>query len=270
MVSTMSTTRDLDGRIETRHIAVTGAGTGIGRAIALRLAREGPRLSLMARDVARLQEAGEEARRAGAAGVAWWRCDIRAQAQVDEAFAAAAREHGPLHALIANSGIGGANAPGPGDRFDELVSTNLSGTYYCLRAAQRQLAPGPGVRHLVAISSVLARFGVPGHTGYCAAKAGVLGLVRALAHELAQDNVQVNALCPGWVDTAMAARGIREIAEGLKTSYDVARRRAVGAVPLRRMSEPKDVAGVVAWLLSEDARGITGQAIDVNNGAWMG
>jgi NAD(P)-dependent dehydrogenase (short-subunit alcohol dehydrogenase family) len=115
----------------------------------------------------------------------------------------------------------------------------------------------------------LARIGVGGYTGYCASKAGILGLVRALAVELAPQNVQVNALCPGWVNTSMARQGLEGMAQGMGVSLEEAHRIAMSAVPLGRMSEPQEVAGTVRWMLSADARGLTGQAVDLNHGAFM-
>ena len=257
----------LAARHRYEHIVVTGAGPGIGRAIALRLAAEGARLSLLARDAERLARAADrmEGPRPFIAA-----CDIRDRGAVDAAFAAAVAAQGPLHALVANSGIGGPNAPGGADRFDELVATNLVGTYSCLRAGQRHLATGHGTRHLVAIASILARIGVPGYTGYCASKAALLGLVRALAAEVAAQDVQVNAVCPGWVDTDMAQEGLAGMAQGMGVSLEKAREVAMQDVPTGRMSTPEDVAGMVAWLISEDARGVTGQALDMNGGAFMG
>ena len=230
------------------HVAVTGAGTGIGRAVATRLVAEGARVSALARDASRL-DVGEG-----------YACDIRDQEQVEAVF----ERIGPLDALVANAGIGGPNEPGPGDRFEDLVATNLTGTYLCVRAAL-----GGGVRHVVVISSILARIGVPGYTGYCASKAGLLGLVRSFAAELGPEGVQVNAICPGWVDTDMAWEGIDGFAEAIGGTREEAYAEAMKAVPLGRMSEPEDVAGTVRWLLSPDARGVTGQAIDQNGGAFM-
>ncbi|MCK6505153.1 SDR family oxidoreductase [Myxococcota bacterium] len=253
-----------------QHFVVTGAGTGIGRAIALRLAREGATLSLLARDSRRLEATAREAMKAGAGAVHLGPCDIRDPAQVDEAFDECAQVMGPLRGLVANAGVGGPNEPGPADRFADLVQTNLVGTYACLRAAQRHLEPGPAPRHLVVISSILGRFGVPGYTGYCASKAALLGLVRALALELAADHVQVNAICPGWVDTEMSRAGIQAMADGMGVSFEHALAEAMKAVPVGRMSRPEDIAGVVAWLVGPDARGVVGQGIDVNGGAWMG
>ena len=230
------------------HVAVTGAGTGIGRAIASRLVAEGARVSVLARDVSRLDVGEAHA------------CDIRDAETVEAVF----DRIGPLDALVANAGIGGPNEPGPGDRFEDLVATNLTGTYRCVRAARRH-----GARHVVVIASILARIGVPGYTGYCASKAGLLGLVRAFAAELGPDGVQVNAICPGWVNTDMAWEGIGGFAEAIGGTREEAYAEAMQAVPLGRMSEPEDIAGTVRWLLSPDARGVTGQAIDQNGGAFM-
>lgn len=252
-----------------QHIVITGAGTGIGRAIALRLAEEGARVSLFGRREDLLQKTAKLAAERGADKIHHASLDIRDRNAVHESFQEACRSLGPLRAVIANSGIGGANGPGPEDRFGDLIDTNLTGTYSCLRAGQVGLAPGPDARHLVVISSILARIGVPGYTGYCASKAGLTGLVRALSAELAGDNVQVNAVCPGWVDTEMAWEGIDGMAQALGITRDEAHRQAMQAVPLGRMSQPEEIAGLVAWLISSDAIGVTGQSIDVNNGAFM-
>ncbi len=248
-----------------KHVVVTGAGKGIGRAIARRLARDGTSLTLVARDRGRLEETAVLLD----GDVHTAPCDIGDRGAVDRAFASAVSTLGPVHALVAVSGLGGPNDDGPDDRFDELVRVNVNGTYYCCRAAVRHLVPGPDARHLVVISSILARIAVPRYTGYSASKAALLGLVRSLAAELASGNVQVNAICPGWVDTDMAWKGLDAIAAAAGTTREDAYREAMRAVPLGRMSQPDDIAGTVAWLLSPDARGVTGQAIDQNGGAWV-
>jgi NAD(P)-dependent dehydrogenase (short-subunit alcohol dehydrogenase family) len=250
-----------------RHVVVTGAGTGIGRAIALRLAREGASVTLLARDEARLRETA--AMIEGATHVE--PCDIRRQRHVDRSFARAAKKLGAIAALVAVSGIGGPNGEDDedGDRFDDLVATNLNGTYYCIRAALRHLATGPDTRHVVVLSSILARIAVPSYTGYSASKAGLLGLVRSFAVELAPAGIQVNAICPGWVDTEMAWLGLDAAAEAEGGTREDAYRDAMREVPTGRMAQPEEIAGTVAWLLSPDARGVVGQAIDHNGGAFM-
>lgn len=247
-----------------RHVVVTGGGRGIGKAIAERLAAEGATLSLLAPNLEELEAVA--ARVGGGAHF----CDIRDREGVDAAFAAAADARGPIHALVANSGVGGPNEDGTDDRFAEIVHTNLFGTYWCVRAALRQLAPGPEERHMIVIASILARIAVPGYTAYSASKAGLLGLVRSFSAELAPANVQVNAICPGWVETDMAWQGIDAIVEATGLTREEAVAEAMKAVPLGRMGQPEDIAGTVRWLVSPDARGVTGQAIDQNGGAWAG
>jgi NAD(P)-dependent dehydrogenase (short-subunit alcohol dehydrogenase family) len=252
------------GVLEGRHVVVTGGGKGIGRAIAERLAAEGASLSLLAPNLDELREV------AGRVGGDAHDCDIRDHAQVDAAFAAAAKGRGPIHALVANSGIGGPNADGPDDRFREIVETNLFGTYWCIRAAVRHLAPGPGRRDVVVIASILARIAVPGYTAYSASKSGLLGLVRSFAAELAPEDVQVNAICPGWVETDMAWQGVDAIVAATGLTREEAVAEVLKPVPLGRMGQPEDIAGTVCYLLSADARGVTGQAVDQNMGAWTG
>jgi NAD(P)-dependent dehydrogenase (short-subunit alcohol dehydrogenase family) len=237
-------------RLEGKHAVVTGAGTGIGRAIAQRLAAEGARLTLLARDASRLQDV--------VPGSTVRSVDIRDRDAVLAAFTE------PLDVLVANAGIVGENVTAEGDRWDDIIGTNLSGTYWCCRAAEPLLPDGG---RIVVTSSILARIGVAGYTAYCASKAGVLGLVRSLAAELAPRQIQVNAICPGWVNTDMAWQGLSAW-PGL--SSDEAWAIAVQEVPLRRMGEPDEIAATVAWLASGESLGVTGQAIDHNNGAWMG
>lgn len=251
-----------------QHFLVTGAGSGIGRAIAVRLGQEGARVSLSGRRSAPLEETREAVEAAGGrARVA--PADIREAASIEAAVRTSVAAFGPLRGVVANAGVGGPNAPGPDDRFADLVQTNLIGTYQTLRAAQPHLAPGPEARHLVVVASILGRIGVPGYTGYCASKTGLFGLVRALAHELAPEGVRVNAVAPGWVETEMAWEGIDGMAAAMGISREEALARAMSEVPLGRMSQPAHIAGLVAWLVSEDGAGVTGQGLDMNNGAWM-
>ena len=249
-----------------RNVVVTGAGTGIGRAISLRLSRAGARLALFGRRKTLLEEVASEARgetRVLSVDV----CDADAQ---QAAFEEVASAFGPLHGLVAAAGVGGPNEAGPEDRWDGIVRTNLDGSYHSIRAFESQLAPGPEPRHVVMISSCLARFGVPGYTAYCASKAGLLGMTRALALEWAERGVLVNAICPGWVDTEMARAGMQAIADLSGEGFEEAKRGALDIVPLKRMSEPEEIAETVAFLFGPGGASFTGQSLDPNCGAWMG
>jgi NAD(P)-dependent dehydrogenase (short-subunit alcohol dehydrogenase family) len=253
---------DLSGRTA----VVTGAGTGIGRAIALRLSECGARVALLGRTRATLEAVAGEAK----GEVRVIASDVQERASVDAAFAEAQRVLGPLSIAVANAGIGGPNDLGGGDRWDAIVRTNLDGAYFTLRAFEARLAPGDAYKHAIVISSCVARFGVAGISAYSAAKAGQLGLVRSLAAELAPKRVLVNAICPGWVETQMAVDRMTEIGEGMGKGYVQAKAELLAGVPLQRISEPDEIAALVEFLCGPGGTSFTGQAFDPNNGAWMG
>lgn len=242
---------------------VTGGGSGIGLAIARRLAADGARVAVSGRDLARLRSAAE------GIGARAYALDVREEADCRDVARRIADDLGPVGIVVANAGVGGTNVPGAGDRWREIVSTNLDGCYFTLRAAIERLAPAPARADLVATSSILGKIGVPGYTAYCASKTGILGLARALALELAPRGASVNAICPGWVETEMALDGIRGMARESGTSVEEARAGAMSRVPLGRMSKPEEIAALVAWLVSPECVGMTGQSIDLNNGAFL-
>lgn len=254
--------------LSNRHYLITGAGSGIGRAIACHLDAAGATISLFGRRQSALEETVKLLK--GTPHIA--PLDITDRESVRRAFDLAAKENGPVHGLIANAGVGGPNGPDDpeGDRFDELIDVNLRGTYHCVRAAERLLAgEEQGARHMVVISSILARIGVPGYSGYCASKTALLGLVRSLAVELAPVGIRVNAICPGWVDTDMAWDGL----DGMAKAMDITRQEAHGIamqdVPVGRMGDVAEIAKTVAFLLSPGGDCVVGAALDVNGGAYM-
>ena len=183
-------------------------------------------------------------------------------------MARAAKALGGLDVLVNNAGVGGPNAcafDGP-ERWDDVVRPNLDGVFFTSRAALKHLPDGG---RIVNISSVLGRFGVPGYTAYCASKHGVIGLTKALALELAPRDITVNAICPGWVDTDMAADGLQLMADGMGLELEEARRQAMAMVPLGRILQPDEIGDLVVYLASHGARGMTGQAISHCGGQVM-
>lgn len=146
------------------------------------------------------------------------------------------------------------------------MRTNLDGTFHVTRAALGLLADGARV---VNLSSDLGRMGMAAYSAYCASKHGVIGLTRALALELAPRRITVNAVCPGWVETDMARQGFAEIATAIAVDLDQVRQSELMAVPLGRFVTPEEVAALVAFLCSDGAAMITGQALDLSGGGVM-
>ena len=246
---------------------VTGGGSGIGAGIARVLASAGARVAVLGRRRAPLRATVDALPRGGRDALAVV-ADVTDPRALHRAAGRVARAFGGIDVVVANAGAGGPNRcalPGP-ERWDEVVRTNLDGTYHTVLAALPHLRDGGRV---VAISSVLGRFGVPGYTAYCASKHGVIGFVKALALELAPRRITVNAVCPGWTDTDMAATGMQALADVLQVDFATARRQALAAVPLGRMLEPEEIGATVAWLCSPGARGLTGQAISHCGGQVM-
>ena len=251
-------TERLSGRVG----FVTGASRGIGEAIARRFAEEGARVVLAARDRAACERHAGELRSAGAEAMAA-ACDVTDRGSIALAIATAVSRWGKLDVLVNNAGVGGPTPlDDPDDaRWDAIVATNLTAVFRVTREASPFLPEGARVINL---SSVLGRFGVPGFNAYCASKHGVIGLTRALALELAPRKITVNAICPGWVETEMAREGFRRIA-----GEDKGRELAGKMAPLGRVLDPGEIAGLAAYLASDDARSVTGQAIVIDGGQVM-
>src|SRR5262249_5718546 len=159
---------------------------------------------------------------------------------------------GALDVLVNNAGIGGGEPVQQADigRWKNVVDTNVFGTFLVTKEAVPLLRDGG---RIVNISSVLGRFGVPGYTAYCASKHAVIGFTRALALELVDRKITVNAICPGWVDTEMAAQGMQLGAHAQGITFDEFKSQAIGRVPLGRIIQPEEVAELVRFLASPPA-----------------
>ncbi len=243
------------GRVAGKVALVTGAAEGIGLATARLLAAEGAAVVLG--DVARAEEAAESVR-ASAGRTIGLAMDVTDVASIERAVRAAVDQLGGLDILVNNAGIG---APAPLGEIEEadwdrILGVNLKGPFLCARAAAPHLEGGA----IVNVASVAGRSSsLAMGCHYTASKAGLLGLTRHLARELAPRRIRVNAVCPGPIETALLDRGMDE----------AAKQRTLASVPLGRLGQPDDIARAIVFLASDDAGFITGAALDANGGVFM-
>jgi NAD(P)-dependent dehydrogenase (short-subunit alcohol dehydrogenase family) len=238
--------------VSDRPVAVvTGGARGIGQAISARLAQRGYTVYAASRT------APEEPLPDGVRHAV---LDVTNSASVTSFFNALAEENGRVDVLVNNAGAAGS------DRLDDpsddvwrhILATNLDGAYTCVKAALPLMPAQTG--RIINIASVLGLKGVPDQPAYVAAKHGLVGLTRALAHALGQNGITVNAICPGWVDT--------EMARGRFQTLGMTEEEAARSAPTGRITTPDEVAGMVAYLVSADAANVTGQAL-VIDGGWL-
>src|SRR5438046_6829376 len=221
-------------------VLVTGGGRGIGRAIALAFAEPGSRVAIAARTRTQLEETAVAIRDRGAEALLL-PMDVADESAVAAGFAELRAIAARIDVLVNNAGIGGGLPLHKTDTasWRRILDTNVWGTFLVTRQSVPLLADGGRV---VNVSSVLGRFGVPGYTAYCASKHAVIGFTRALALELVDRGITVNAICPGRVDTGMAAQGMQTGASAMGVTLEEFRTQALGAVPIHRMIEPDEVA----------------------------
>lgn len=245
-----------------RHAVVTGAGRGIGLAIATALGGAGARVTLMGRDPARLESAAATLREAAPITV-----DVTDEASVRGAFAAARARFGPLDVLVNNAGQAASAPFGRTDLalFQRMVAVNLTGTFLCSREALPDLL-AKGAGRIVNVASTAGLVGYAYVSAYCAAKHGVVGLTRALALETAKRGVTVNAVCPGYTETDIVRDAVANIVSKTGKTEAEARETLTARNPQGRMVQPEEVADAVLWLASPGAAAITGQAISVSGG----
>jgi NAD(P)-dependent dehydrogenase (short-subunit alcohol dehydrogenase family) len=251
----------IDGRLAGRIAMVTGAANGIGRASALRLAREGADLVVVDREGDALLSVAREIEAAGRQ-VLPITADWTDQRAVAEAFAAIRRRFGRIDVLFNNVGQSARERASEFHASEEatwrfVIEVSLLATMRATRLAVEEMRARRSGR-IVNMSTESAFYGDVGFVDYSAAKMGVVGFTRSLARELAPFQVNVNAVCPGAIRTRAHDRLPREVIDRVRNS-----------VPMGYVAEPEDVAGVVAFLASDDARYITGQSILIDGGRWM-
>ncbi len=249
-----------------RHALITGAGRGIGAAIAARLVAEGARVTLLARTQSQLQQVAATLG-ASAQSVC---ADIADWQAARQAFEQAAQAFGAVDILINNAGQArsGAVHRAPEELWHGMLAVNLTGTYYGIRAALPAMLERRFGR-IVNVASTAGLKGYPYVAAYCAAKHGVIGLTRALALEVAQRNVTVNAVCPGYTETALVQDAIENIQKLTGRSAEDTRAALMKSNPQGRLVQPAEVAHAVAWLCLPGSEAVTGQSIAIAGGEVM-
>ena len=239
---------------------VTGASRGIGRAIAVDLARNGANLALVGRDTAALEETASEIRAASpGARVEIYPADVTDAGAVDAFVAAVHKSFGSIDVAVANAGaaVDGLIVRAKPADLDRMLDTNLKSAFYLVTAVARPMMKQRSGA-IVLVSSIVGVAGNAGQAAYSASKAGLLGLAKSVAKELGSRNIRVNAVAPGLIETAMTESMPQE-----------ARAHYLATIPLGRAGTPEDVSGVVSFLCSDAARYVTGQTIVVDGGFLM-
>ena len=233
-----------------RTALITGASRGIGLACAQALASAGTRVILAARDAAKLEAAS-----AAIPGSTWVTIDLSSQESIKEAFAKA----GPVDILVNNAAVtkDGLALRMKKDDWDTVLATNLTGAFLAVQQVMQGMMKQRWGR-IINISSIVGETGNPGQANYVASKAGLIGLTKSLAQEIASRNITVNAIAPGFIDTDMTAALSDELKQNM-----------LGHIPLKRFGKPEDVAAAVKFLASEEAGYITGAVLNVNGGMYM-
>lgn len=244
--------------LQGRHALVTGGGTGIGRAIAEALCCAGASVTVTGRRRAVLEAV------AGCTPVVM---DVADEASVEAGFAAAREAHGPVHVCVANAGIaeGSSLARTDAATWRRIMATNLDGCFFTFRAAIPDMLEA-GWGRAIAVSSIAGLRGLRGASAYTASKHGLVGLVRGIAADLVGKPVTVNALCPGYVDTAIVTENVDRIMARTGMSVEDARGIMMGTNPHKRLIEADEVAAAALWLCGEGARSVHGQAIQISGG----
>ncbi len=255
--------------LEGKTAIVTGGGRGIGESIAMALAREGCSVAVTGRTAATLEKVAADIQKLGRDALAVV-CDISDPASVAGLFQKVKEKWGHLDILVNNAGESQSEllVRLSFETWNRMLAVNLTGTFLCSQQALQMMLPRKSGR-IINIASTASKIAFRYAGAYSAAKHGVLGLTRAMALETATSGITVNAVCPGWVDTDMAQKAISTISSKTKVSTEKAREYLAADCPQKRIIQPEEVAFVTVWLACDEAKGITGQGINIDGGQVM-
>jgi NAD(P)-dependent dehydrogenase (short-subunit alcohol dehydrogenase family) len=260
---------EINSLLHGRRAIVTGAGRGIGRAVALALAAAGADVAVSARSTAEIEGVAAQLRAFGRHALAI-ACDVTDPAQVARMAEAAVAGLGGVDILVNNAGAAASHKfiDHPDELWHQMLAINLTSVYYVSKAIVPHMVAQRAGR-VITVASIASKSGARYIAAYTAAKHGVLGLTRALAAELVSYNITVNAICPGYVDTPMTDGTVANIVRRTGMSAEQARATLEKTSPQNRLIDPEEVAALAVYLAQDSARGITGQAINIDGGAVM-
>jgi len=248
-------------RLSGKMALITGGGTGIGRACALAFAREGAQVALIGRRKPPLEAVAREIESSGGKALAV-SCDVASHASTEDAVAATAKQFGGLNVVVNNAGaiaVGSVEETSDED-WNRVMATNLTGTFLVSRAAIPNLrAAGGG--SIINIGSYLGLVARKQRAAYCAAKAGVAGLTRAMALDHARDKIRVNCICPAITETEMAVESLAKAPDP-----EAARKQRTAEIPLGRFGKPEDIALLAVFLASDESSWMTGVSLPLDGG----
>ncbi len=257
--------------LEEKHALVTGGGHGIGGAIAKILSSNGAKLTLVGRNLSKLNKLRDELlNKPNIKQVEIYQLDVTDETAVIDVFADAATNLGTIDILINNSGIAetATYQKTSSDMLRRILEVNVIGTHICTQQVLKSMKENNWGR-IINISSLAGLTGQPYISAYCASKHAVLGLTRALALELVKTGITVNAVCPAYVDTGMVDRGVENIVKVTGMSQEDATNELAKTNPQNRIIGTEEVAATVGWLCLPGSESITGQSIAMAGGAWM-
>jgi len=259
--------------IKDKVALITGAGSGIGQGVAERFAKEGARVALVDLNEAGLAETAAKVKAAGGESESYGG-DVSKTEDVEGFFAKTVERFGRIDIAVNNAGIG--NPPAmivdmTDEGFDRTIAVNLRGVFLCMRAAGKQMIKQGGGGRIISVASQAGKSGFAFLGPYCATKAGVILMSKAMAKEVGVHQITVNAVCPGTIDTPLL-RGVLDPilnATGQTLEQWTMSQPGMPPIPLNRIGYPKDVANLITFLASDDADYMTGQAINISGGQEM-